>query len=88
MDTPSWPTTSLPPLVAMVLQEPSRVDLLAALSEDEASGSAQWPLARSRIGCPSAGMRNIVVMSNDTSTGAVSTKKAATGRVGSGVRQK
>ena len=45
MDTPSWPTTSLPPLVAMVLQEPSRVDLLAALSEDEASGSAQWPLA-------------------------------------------
>ena len=29
----------------MVLQEPSRVDLLAALSEDEASGSAQWPLA-------------------------------------------
>ena len=45
MDTPSWLTTSLPPLVAMVLQEPSRVDLLAALSEDEASGSAQWPLA-------------------------------------------
>src|SRR2546427_5345050 len=45
MDTPSWPTTSLPPLVAIVLQEPSRVDLLAALSEDEASGSAQWPLA-------------------------------------------
>src|SRR5712691_11832417 len=34
-----------PLLVAMVLQEPSRVDLLAALSEDEASGSAQWPLA-------------------------------------------
>src|SRR2546428_5879706 len=45
MDTPSWPTTSLPPLVAMVLQEPSRVDLLAALSEGEASGNAQWPLA-------------------------------------------
>ena len=41
MDTPSWPTTSLPPLVAMVLQEPSRVDLLAALSEGEASGNAQ-----------------------------------------------
>src|SRR2546429_6276979 len=45
MDTPSWPATSLPPLVAMVLQEPSRVDLLAALSEGEASGNAQWPLA-------------------------------------------
>ena len=31
----------LAPLVAMVLQEPSRVDLLGALSEGEASGNAQ-----------------------------------------------
>jgi hypothetical protein len=46
------------------------------------------PVARSRIGCPVIGMTNIVVMSNDTSTGAVSTKNADTGRVGSGVRQR
>lgn len=45
MDTPSWPTTSLPPLVALVLQDPSRVDLPARLSDAGGAGSAQWPLA-------------------------------------------
>lgn len=45
MDTSSWPATSLPPLVAMVLQEPSRVDLFTGLSDGETSGSTRWPLA-------------------------------------------
>jgi hypothetical protein len=44
MDTPSWPTTSLPPLVAMVLQDPSHVDLLAGSGDVGAAGSARWPL--------------------------------------------
>ena len=45
MDTSSWPATSLPSLVAMVLQEPSRVDLFTGLSDGETSGSTRWPLA-------------------------------------------
>src|SRR5712692_5701106 len=45
MDTPSWSTTSLPPLVAMVLQEPSCVHLPAGRSDVGAAGSARWPLA-------------------------------------------
>ena len=44
MDIPSWPTTSLPPLVAMVLEDPSHVDLLAGPSDVGAVGSARWPL--------------------------------------------
>src|SRR5438045_3861842 len=44
MDTPLWSTTSLPPLVAMVLQEPSRVHLPAGRSDVGTAGSARWPL--------------------------------------------
>ena len=44
MDTPSWPTTSLPPLVAMVLQDPSHIDLSAGFGDVRTAGSAQWPL--------------------------------------------
>jgi hypothetical protein len=44
MDIPSWPTTSLPPLVAVVLEDPSHVDLLAGPSDVGAAGSARWPL--------------------------------------------
>ena len=44
------------------------------------------PVARSRTGIPVVGMRKLVIMSNETSTAEVSTKNAATGRVGSGVR--
>jgi hypothetical protein len=44
MDTPSWSSTSLHPLVAMVLQEPSRVDLPAGRSDVGTAGSARWPL--------------------------------------------
>src|SRR4051812_1147038 len=44
MDTLLWPTTSLPPLVAMVLQDPSHIDLLANSGHVGAAGSARWPL--------------------------------------------
>jgi len=46
------------------------------------------PVARNRTPSPVVGTMNIVTMSNETSTGAVSTKNVCTGRLGSGVRQR
>ena len=71
--------------------EKVRAALTAAAASDT-TGSPQRtvtaPLARTRTGCCVNGTTKLMAQSNPTSTGLVSTKYAAVGRIGSGVRQR